>query len=704
METILNQFPEYQSNQVLTEDALNATSDFLEQQERLTRFGLTKTGIIENLEFKITQSAIVIEVGFGISTDGYFIAHNYKSGPQSYEFVKSYVFDTNPDVHNRMLNELIGVPFRGENIANEDFSKIQFYQLFTGAQNETQTDTIPFRNLPVGNYKVVLYLEIVKVQQEQCSPTSCDTAGAMRTFRVIPLLVIDTDDLLFKPINAEIKLKNRIKLKRLSNLYQLAKNREWNQKYAIITAEYARVNYQNTRTLLEKLNEIELHWEFPTSLGEKFESINLKRFRSVIAALELMQQTYIPAVDYRNVPFNYGYVAQQVPKSTIPKATAAFLQYTLALKTHTFKTPIQREHANAKIHFQAYYDFCNDLAQAINELVLNYNAYMNKYYSSYTNRLKRLLVLGRNDRYNYDSYRYYSLDNFANQDFRSAKTIFFKHFNRVLVLISKFQQGFGQLQYKTEIKLIPSRYGNYLLEDCAIPYYYKQDLELESAWVVTPHKGLKTDIYQYRDLNAPYSHFVHNISSYNFIRVEGIIGKLIPATRVIYPWLLDFITVKVDTEKQKANFINVLSKNLFQEANLVVKDTIQYKVKEDISLSAISTMKDQLTYEMVKNYSHLGTAVVNELVDKITVDLKHKLSVANQVTSSNLSLSELDKQIDFFNIPLRYEIYNLDNQHDAKLLKYLEPTSGTKVGNTLVLLTKKENAGERVVACFMKYF
>lgn len=704
METIINQFPEYLPNQVLTEASLNATSDFLEQQERLTRFGLTKTGIIENLEFKINSNSIQIEEGFGVSIDGYFLAHHYKEGANNYEFAKAYQFDENSDMSLQIINDLRQVPFSATTVQHTDAGKVLFYELLTKEQSSVEVNSVAVSTLYSQQFKIVLYLEIKKIQQEQCSTTSCDTAGSMRTFRVVPLLVIDTEDILFKKINTEIKLKNRLKLKRLSNLYQLAKSKKPNEIYTTILTEYARVNFQNTRTLQEKLYEIETLWDYPVSLGDRFQEYNLKGLKAAIDALDLMHQTYISRVDYRNFPFNYGYIAQQVPKSSIPKATASFLKYTLALKTHSFKDKVRDEHPNAKTHFQAYYEFCADLEQAINELVVNYNTYVSRYSSQYSGRLKRMLVLGRNDKYNYDAYRYYPIENFANQDFREDKAIFFRHFNRVLILINKFQLGFGQLNYKIEIKLIPSRYGNYLLEDRAIPYYYKQDLELDAAWAVNSNKGLKTDIYQYRDLKAPYSHFAYSISSYNFIRVEGIIGKLVATNRLLIPWIVDFSVAQVETEKQQKKLVDSITKNLFLDANIAIKAQVQNKMKTDIASSAIDNLKTKLTNELKTNYTQLDAKIVDEMVSKVSVDLKDKMKLVNQTTKADITLNELDKQIDFFNIPLRYEIISLDNDHSASVLRQVESVSGTKFGGTIVLFTKKESAGERIIAVFMKYF
>src|SRR5690606_33354012 len=136
------------------------------------------------------------------------------------------------------------------------------------------------------------------------------------------------------------------------------------------------------------------------------------------------------------------------------------------------------------------------------------------------------------------------------------------------------------------------------LEDTAIPYYYQQDLELDTAWMVTHNKGMKTDIYQYRDLKAPYSHFAYNISSYNFIRVEGVIGRLIPKLRTFFPPRFDFTNIKFEDLTNKDFLIKDLTKNLMIEANSLVNIKFQKEMTKQIADRAIVNLKEDLTKDL----------------------------------------------------------------------------------------------------------
>lgn len=532
METILNSLPEYVANQVLTETSLNATSDFLEQQTRLSRFGLTKTGIIENLDYRVLRNTITINEGFGISTDGYFMPHNYKSGNVEYQFVKTYRFTDGEDNESKFISDLRQLPFSGA-AADAVLSKTKYYELLTKEQAAKEAEAVDLSQVNSGNYKIVLFLEIKNISQQNCSPNSCDTGGSMRNYRVVPMIVTDPEDIVFPKINTDKALKNQIRLKRFSNLYQIvqfytgltAADKAKNPFDKLLLTEYSRLNFQNTATILSKLEEIKTFWDFPKSLGPSFFSRNIDLLSNAITQLTNISNAYIPKVFSQDYPYNYGFVAQQNPRSYILKATNKFYARTYNARAFKPKSNQSGVHANASVYYQYYLDFCNDLEMAVNELVLAYNSYCQRYFTSNQGRVQRFLVLGHRDRYA-DGYRYHAIENFSNEDFRETKNSLFRHFNRIPVLIKKFDLGFKQISYKKEIKIIPSRSGNVLLEDRAIPFYYQQDLELEKAWIVKNSKTLSTDIYQYRDLNSPYSHFVYNISSYNFMRIEGDLSAL----------------------------------------------------------------------------------------------------------------------------------------------------------------------------------
>lgn len=539
MENILNEYPEYKKNQVLTDVSLNTSFNFLAQQERLSRFGLTQTGIIEDLRYTVARTAankinsITINKGFGVSTDGYFMPHNYNTAALTYTHYKVYSFVLKPKqinaativltTRNEMLNELAVPPFAQQPLANTDFTNIAIYELLTEQMAALEAHPLPLSGLVSGNYKLALFLETNVRSSENCTPNSCDDGGNLVTQRTLPLLIADAANLLIKPINCKTEPKKLLRLKRFSNLCLLRRGRKTSEE--ILTTEYSRLNTQNTIALLEKLYSVNV-WPVPLSVEQGWQSQNKATLQAGLQQLEAIMAKYIPSVFRQDYPYNYGHVALQTGKS-IPRWTTAFQDKVKERRSFWLKntTPDTNGQTGGK-YFQYYYDFCMDLEKAVNEFVIQYNRFIAQYKTGYQHRLRQMLVLGQVPASFEDPYAYHSIDNFANTEFRRDKDMFFRHFNRIFVLIRKFDQGFAELKYKTDIKLVPSRSRCCLLEEQAIPFYYRQDQELDRSWIVSQvHHPLKTNIYQYRDLEPPYSHFAYNLNDYNSMRIEGLVGQ-----------------------------------------------------------------------------------------------------------------------------------------------------------------------------------
>ncbi|MCI5137147.1 MAG: hypothetical protein D3922_01735, partial [Candidatus Electrothrix sp. AR1] len=66
-------YPVFKKNQLLSDDDLNASFDYLDEQGRLTRANLIGTGIVCGLDVEISSDKITISPGQGITSDGYFI-------------------------------------------------------------------------------------------------------------------------------------------------------------------------------------------------------------------------------------------------------------------------------------------------------------------------------------------------------------------------------------------------------------------------------------------------------------------------------------------------------------------------------------------------------------------------------------------------------------------------------------------------------
>jgi hypothetical protein len=73
MATPIDEYIVFEPDQVLTNDHLNETFDYLDQQTRWTRNKLIGTGIVCGLQIVLKPGIIEITKGCGITSQGYLI-------------------------------------------------------------------------------------------------------------------------------------------------------------------------------------------------------------------------------------------------------------------------------------------------------------------------------------------------------------------------------------------------------------------------------------------------------------------------------------------------------------------------------------------------------------------------------------------------------------------------------------------------------
>ncbi len=222
METIVNFYPVFEGDQVLTADSLNAVVNYLEQQERLTRNKLIGIGIVCGLELTNTKTpfSINISYGCGVTSAGYLIVQgssvlrNYTN----YEDPAGYTyFSDSKGKQNITLWELLE---ETETRTGKTISKLE----------ESTSD------FKLGEMAVILYLEVVNVDLRTCTESECNEKGKRRDLIVRRLLISKLD--LIKIINKckkkftpqalnELKLRDSIlakyKLKEL-NIKRLSRS------------------------------------------------------------------------------------------------------------------------------------------------------------------------------------------------------------------------------------------------------------------------------------------------------------------------------------------------------------------------------------------------------------------------------------------------------------------------------------------------
>ena len=173
----IESYPIFEADQVLTNNHLNDTVNYLDRQSRLSRVRLIGNGIVCGLEITVTDEGIAISDGHGITSQGYLIEHCH----QEYTHYIGYV---SPDVPTG-LNLITGCGDGPESLPYYGVEGI-FELLPT---DSPATDKKPLASLKAQEYVVTLLLEAKQVRLKNCDTNDCNDKGGRLDFEVKPLLV-----------------------------------------------------------------------------------------------------------------------------------------------------------------------------------------------------------------------------------------------------------------------------------------------------------------------------------------------------------------------------------------------------------------------------------------------------------------------------------------------------------------------------------
>ena len=549
MDTIFNQFPDYQPDQLLTSDNLNQTTDFVEQQERLTRFGFTQNGVISGLSYWVSIlennniSAVAISNGFAADVDGFFMQHNFAAGYQDYTMVKPYAFQNG--VKDIDFNYLSAPPFTETGIGSTiDSDAVVAWELLPAGSTDTSGDIIPLSKAAIAasNVIVALFLEVTDSDQSSCSPGTCDDNGKEIVYRVVPMLIKNTNAL-FPAINSYPVTQNYIRVSRMFNIKSLkfnfadttttTVNARPFATYDTLFFETNRLNTSNKNYLSGVLTNTLLNINSPASAPGLF-GTNI---------------SYRDVSIFNNIPVPYA------PSDDYPVSTAQYQANTgLTLDIgHPFveyENNYYNELAQVNVETtppcpfacQYVFDFNGELELAVNEFLRQYNLFNTNYFTTYPGRKRRFVVLGSAVQVPQDLYRYYPLNSYQNAQMQKDEAVLTKLYQRIWTMVKKFSDKYDAI-YGTlsetaysnaaAIKVIPSRLGPSKLGERAIPFYYNADDELKQAWSAgTNEPPFSSDtnnpdinnIFNYYGISNTDNFMGHNINEYDFFRIEGVLG------------------------------------------------------------------------------------------------------------------------------------------------------------------------------------
>lgn len=172
MEMLIDHFPVFEANQVLTSGHLNDVFDYLDQQERLTRSHLVGIGIVCGLEIKLTGGTIALSKGCGVTSEGYLIVE-----PDDLSLVAYRGYTLPPDIDYPQF----------KNGADQ----YALWELFEAGTPNTTLLNSPANFL--NDKAVLLFLELKKEGLRNCSPNNCDDKGSQVTATVRRLLIAKSD-------------------------------------------------------------------------------------------------------------------------------------------------------------------------------------------------------------------------------------------------------------------------------------------------------------------------------------------------------------------------------------------------------------------------------------------------------------------------------------------------------------------------------
>jgi hypothetical protein len=485
MELMLDHFPVFEANQVLTSGHLNDVFDYLDQQSRQTRTHLIGIGVVCGLDIKLdtgTGTAILLSSGCGVTSEGYLIIEPDDASLVAYR--ANYLIPIDLD-YPTFKDPASGAQY-------------PLWELFpAGEPNTTLLDN------PAGfldDKAVLLFLELKKQGLRNCSPNNCDDKGAEVTANVRRLLINIAD--LDKIIAAANALGGGL------------------TSSDIDAALSVRLNLPDLR-----LRRFDVLNSNPATSGEVYAGF-LNTFRTASLAHAMGNG------------LNAAYAAFQ------PLLQAAYPTSPFANFNATFGFLDSAPTATTQVRFLQYYvDLFEDLVRAYDEFRWH-GAELICACCPPDDIFPRHLMLGPAHPETASQpgrYRQGFLSSPAVGDCANETKELLQLFARLVELTARFTNAPSlpradhAAQIDPQIRVTPSTLGDRPLATKAIPYYYEQNgtPPLYRLWNVekTRRNRANQNLSYRADEYSPVAPaFVtdplrYDLEPYNFLRVEGHLGK-----------------------------------------------------------------------------------------------------------------------------------------------------------------------------------
>jgi hypothetical protein len=459
-----DRYPKFVADQVLTERSLNQMFGYLEEQQRLTRTTLIGIGILCGMKVSVNSDGteLTISHGVGVTSKGYLVPF-----PES---TYSFYDDTFSSEQ-----EIFYDPF----LDDDNKQKFDLHLLHNNDAAEVQISLTPDF---LKDMVVVIFVELLKVDNKNCDPDSCDDKGCTIEVTHRPLLVHKDD------------IHNLI--------YGDPDNPFLNEPACIEWPELKMPKYNVPSTL--QLSSTTILHNFLNVLTDDF-----------IFEIETVLTSAYESFGY--------YISEEFPSNPFSGLRNSF--------SFLFDGGINMEQLR---HSQYYYDFFSDLILTYEELRVMCNNCLSICCPN-EELFPRHLILG---------YAISEEDEFRHHWIKSPVfSCGTCSEERIQFLLKKIALLIEKLNIPRNIPVItggretvritPSTYGNIPLSEKAIPYYYNvmnEPNKLYANWnyrkkrLKKEETNLSYDVKDY-GLNPYYtSPLDYDLEPHNFLRVEGHIG------------------------------------------------------------------------------------------------------------------------------------------------------------------------------------
>jgi hypothetical protein len=500
-----NNYPVFEANQVLTHVRLNEVFDYLDEQERLTRANLIGIGVVCGLEVTYENSVITISKGCGITSEGYLIVQPENITLTHYKnyFPPEDIKDTKYSFFVKKDNE-------------EKEIDLQLQELIENNKNDGTA--LPLSNLDEKEKVLFLFLELKKDKLHSCTPNNCDDKGSKITVTVRPLLIVKTDldnTKLEQTIDKDKLLSDQIDLPNLRlPRYQLSSDSSINSKgvleaFCTVFKKTFKDKNNQDKTLVVQVGD---------ALSQAYKVFN-----------PLLSEIF-PNDPFKSFETKFGFLDKDLFNDN----------------THT-----------SQIHFlQYYYDFFDDLIQAYDEFRWKGITLLCSCCPS-ENLFPRHLILGsvtcKTSNIFSDNITKINRNYFIPSHANNCCEVRVKERDELILLFNRLVQMILQFtnspilpcddETNPKIRITPSKLGDIMLSDKAIPYYYQNQKIDAGEQVPTLFKfwnaektqrnranqnlGYHSDKYPSDDNKIDdftINLLNYDLESYNFLRIEGHLG------------------------------------------------------------------------------------------------------------------------------------------------------------------------------------